>query len=74
MPNPLNRPEDYRSLANLHRRLASNESCKETRRYHLFMARNFSTLAAAEEPATSTISNFHGSDLTDGVLRTLRFR
>jgi hypothetical protein len=52
MSNPY-RAEDYRDLANHHRRLASNDSSRETRKYHLYMAKNFSTLAAAarsEEP------------------------
>jgi hypothetical protein len=53
MRNPLNRLEHYRDLANQHRRLASNESSREERKYHLDMAKNFRTLAAAagtEEP------------------------
>jgi hypothetical protein len=50
------RAEDYRYLANHHRRLASNEAARETRKYHLYMAKNFSALAAAagsEEPTNS---------------------
>jgi hypothetical protein len=68
MSHPLNRAEQYRYLANHHRRLASNDSFKEARNYHLYMAKNFSALAAAagaEEPM-----NRDGSDLTDGVSRT----
>jgi hypothetical protein len=56
MRNPLNRLEHYRDLANQHRRLASNESSREERNYHLDMAKNFRTLAAAagtEEPMDS---------------------
>jgi hypothetical protein len=53
MSNLLNRAEHYRYLANHHRRLASNDCSREARDYHLHMAKNFSTLAAAagaEEP------------------------
>jgi hypothetical protein len=56
MRNPLNRLEHYRDLANQHRRLTSNDSSKEIRSYHLYMAKNFSALAAAaasEEPMNS---------------------
>jgi hypothetical protein len=56
MSNPLNRAEHYRYLANHHRRLASNDSSREDRNYHLYMARNFSALAAAagaEDPMNS---------------------
>lgn len=47
MRDPLNRLEDYRNLAKQHHRLASNDSSKETRSYHLYMAKNFRVLAAA---------------------------
>jgi hypothetical protein len=47
MLNPPNRAEHYRYLANHHRRLASNNSSGEALNYHLHMAKNFSTLAAA---------------------------
>jgi hypothetical protein len=47
MSNPLNQVEHYRYLASHHRRLASNESSTEAQNYHLNMANNFSTLAAA---------------------------
>jgi Na+/phosphate symporter len=53
MSNPLNQVEHYCYLASHHRRLASNETSTEARNYHLDMAKNFSTLAAAagtEEP------------------------
>jgi hypothetical protein len=56
MSNPLNRLEHYRYLANHHRRLASNDSSRETRSYHLYMAENFGALAAAarsDEPMNS---------------------
>jgi Na+/phosphate symporter len=56
MSNPLNQVEHYRYLASHHRRLASNDSSTEARNYHLDMAKNFSTLAAAagtEEPINS---------------------
>jgi hypothetical protein len=57
MSNPLNRVEHYRNLANHHRRLASSDSFREARNYHLYMAKNFTALAAAagaaEEPMNS---------------------
>jgi hypothetical protein len=55
MSNP-HQAKDYLYLANHHRRLASNDSPRETRKYHLYMAKNFSALAAAarsEEPVNS---------------------
>ena len=56
MSNPLDHAEHYRHLANHHRRLASNDSFREARDYHLYMAKNFSVLAAArrtEDPMNS---------------------
>lgn len=56
MSNPLNRAEDYRFLANHDRRLAPNDSSRETQNYYLYMAKNFSARAAAaatDEPMNS---------------------
>lgn len=69
-----NRAEYYRDMADECRQLATFSVSSKLKSRFSEMADRYGALAEAEEPITptSTISNFHGSDLTDSVSRTLR--
>jgi hypothetical protein len=76
MSNPLNRAKYYRDLVNHHRRLASTDCSREARNYHLYMAKNFTTLAAVAGSAESMNSDWlvGRSELMDGVSRRAAYR
>ena len=70
-----NRAEHYRDMADECRQLATFSISSKLKSRFSEMADRYSALAEAEESATPTYDNsgnFHGSDLTDSVSRTLR--